>query len=33
MNTLNELHELAQSRKRKLGNNTYLVVRDEQKQE
>jgi|TARA_Y100001937_G_C7016730_1_gene283543 hypothetical protein len=29
MNTLNELHELAQSRKRKLGNNTYLVVRDD----
>jgi len=29
MNTFNELHELAQSRKRKLGNNTYLVVRDD----
>ena len=27
MNTYNELHELAQTRKRKLGNNTYLVVR------
>ena len=27
MNTYNELHKLAQTRKRKLGNNTYLVVR------
>ena len=29
MNTYKQLHELAQTRKRKLGNNTYLVVRDD----
>ena len=29
MNTYEQLHELAQTRKRKLGNNTYLVVRDD----
>ena len=29
MDTYNELHKLAQTRKRKLSNNTYLVVRDD----
>jgi hypothetical protein len=29
MNTYTQLNELAQTRKRKLGNNTYLVVRDD----
>ena len=29
MNTYTQLDELAQTRKRKLGNNTYLVIRDD----
>lgn len=29
MNTYKELKELSKTRKRKLGNNTYLVVRDD----
>ena len=29
MNTYKQLNELAQTRKRKLGNNTYLVIRDD----
>ena len=29
MNTYKELKEIAKTRKRKLGNNTYLVVRDD----
>ena len=29
MRTYKELKELSQTRKRKLGNNTYLVVRDD----
>ena len=29
MNTYTQLNELAQTKKRKLGNNTYLVVRDD----
>ena len=29
MNTYTQLNELAQTRKRKLGNNTYLVIRDD----
>ena len=28
MNTYTQLDKLAQTRKRKLGNNTYLVIRD-----
>ena len=29
MNTYTQLNELAQTRKRKLANNTYLVIRDD----